>query len=268
MSNNAFPTQLNDYKCLRGLTNPCATTIPIYFSDGTTTTRIFKHYQGGRNLSFFLGAPKADLAVSVSLLSSSHSLAGEPVPMPRDSLELVEQHVALLKKRAKSKKRTRLRSRDLDDWKSDRVYPQDKPASYNPMSLGRDVLCGGYRRSEYQIQVHSRDYAKRVVSRRESHEVKEGEDDDDDSHVVKVEKQRRPRSGKGGHLLPHKLSSPSPSGTTARNTADSKVDQKPPSNPTAESRKESREWSITTTDEVSDLIVRFSTLRSKQRVLQ
>lgn len=190
--------------------------------------------------------------------------------MPRDSLELVEQHAALLKKREKSKKRTRLRSRDLDDWKSDKVYPQDKPASYNPVSLGRDVLCGGYRRSEYQIQVHSRDYAKRVVSRRENHEVKEEEDGDDDNHVEKVEKvekQRRPRSGKGGHLPPHKISSSS-SGTPAQKMAASKVEQKPPSNPMPESKKPSREWSTTTTDEVSDLIVRFSALRSKQRVSQ
>src|SRR4051812_31278506 len=116
--------------------------------------------------------------------------------MPRDSLELVDQHAALLKNREKSKKRTRLRSRILDEWKADKVYPQDKPASYNPMSPGRDVLSGGYRRSEYQIEVHSRDYAKRVVSRRENHELKEA----GDHQLTKVEKGHT-RSGPDGDVL-------------------------------------------------------------------
>lgn len=179
--------------------------------------------------------------------------------MPRDSLELIEQHAALLRTREKGRKRTRLRSRVLDDWKADKVYPQDKPASYSPRSLGRDVLSGGYRRSEYQIEVHSRDYAKRVVSRRENHEAKE----EVNSQVPKVDEQRT-RSGKDGEL---------PQTTTSfRHTrqrgTDSKVDDNSSSKPKDGSKQSRHEWSIPTNDDVSDLIVRLSSMKSKQRPSQ
>ena len=88
--------------------------------------------------------------------------------MPRDSLDLNVQHVAILSNREKSKKRTRFRNKLPDDWKSDKVYPNDKPSTYTPSSQGRDVSSGGYRRSDYQIQLHSREYAGFVVSQRKS----------------------------------------------------------------------------------------------------
>lgn len=119
--------------------------------------------------------------------------------MPRDSLDLADQHAALLNKREQGKKRTRIRNRVPDDWKSDKVYPQDRPASYTPRSPGRDVLCGGYRRSEYQIEVHSRDYVKHVVSRRENHKVK-----DSYNYIARTEK---PRDGsEEGEKLPESIS--------------------------------------------------------------
>jgi hypothetical protein len=137
--------------------------------------------------------------------------------MPRDSLDLADQHAALLNKREEGKKRTRLRNRVPDDWKSDKVYPQDKPASYTPRSPGRDVLCGGYRRSEYQIEVHSRDYVKRVVSRRENHRVKEG-----DNHVARTEKKRN--GLEEGEKLPQSVSA------SQRRKSHGRTDSKPEKN--------------------------------------
>lgn len=179
--------------------------------------------------------------------------------MPRDSLDLVEQHTALLNKREKDKKRTRLRNKVPDDWKSDKVYPQDKPASYTPWSPGRDVLSGGYRRSEYQIEVHSRDYAKRVVSRREKHGVNEGDRD-----ITKARMESNIR-GEGGEM-------PQPEHSSRRRKGhgrmDIKVEKTSESKILAETKTSSCEWSIAKGDEVTDLIVRFSTWKSNRRPSQ
>ncbi|KAK5061012.1 hypothetical protein LTR84_007553 [Exophiala bonariae] len=186
---------------------------------------------------------------------SSEFLGERTTPMPRDSLELVEQHAALLKSREKSKKRTRLRSRVLDEWKADKVYPQDKPASYNPTSPGRDVLSGGYRRSEYQIEVHSRDYARLVVRRKENHEAK----DDVDRLGSKGDKDSsRPEKDE---LLPRMTTV---SRQTIQRRKDSRGNETPPPKQNNGSKQQRREWLVTTNDEVSDLIVRFSPLKYKQ----
>jgi len=170
--------------------------------------------------------------------------------MPRDSLDLIEQHTALLHKREKDKKRTRVRNKVPDAWKSDKVYPQDKPASYTPRSPGRDVLSGGYRRSEYQIEVHSRDYAKRVVSRREKHGVDEGNMD-----VAKAKAEDTPSM----QAVENPQREPSSRRRKGHNRTGSKAER------TSETKMPSREWSATRNDEVTDLIVRFSTWESSGR---